>query len=297
VSGFAVSTKRLLAAATVACSLVLAPAALAQSKDGPLAGGRYVAMGSSFAAGSGFGPIKPGTPTRCGRSFENYPTLLAEALRMVLIDVTCGGATTANILGPWNELPPQIAAVNADTDLVTITIGGNDIGYVGYLIAESCKVRGPILLGGANAVCPEARAPDDAAYAKLEADLRAIAAEVRSRAPRARLVFVQYLAMVPKEPCVDVPLTREAAETARDIGRRLAEVTAKVARQADAIVFEADKLASKRLPCGSHEAWVAGWPADYKPGDTFPWHPTRAGHAVIAREVAARFDGASLLAR
>jgi lysophospholipase L1-like esterase len=281
--------KRIAALASTAfLSLTLAPATVAQERLGPLAGGRLVSLGSSFAAGSGFGPIQPNTPQRCGRSTENYATLLAETLRMALVDVSCGGATTAHVLGPWDELPPQIDAVTADTDLVTITIGGNDIGYVGYLIAESCKVRGAILMGAADAVCPVVPPPDEAAYVKLEADLRAIAAQVKTRAPNARLVFVQYLAMVPKAACADVPLTPQAAQTARTIASRLAQITARAARATGATLFDGDKIRSRHMPCGADEDWAAAWPESFKPGDTYPWHPTRAGHAAIARQLAIR---------
>jgi lysophospholipase L1-like esterase len=266
-------------------ALLLAPAATAQDKPGPFAGGRMVGLGSSFAAGSGFGPLKPDTPQRCGRSIDNYATLVAEQLRMLLVDVSCGGATTAHVLGPWNELPPQIEAVTPDTALVTITVGGNDIGYVGYLIAESCKVRGPILLGAAGTTCPEVPVPGEEAYFTLENNLLAIAAEVRRRAPNAKLVFVQYLAMVPAFACDEVPLSPDAARNARAIAERLAQVTERAARQAGTSVVDLTQPVRKRLPCGGATAWVAGWPAGYKPGDTFPWHPTRVGHDAIAQEI------------
>jgi lysophospholipase L1-like esterase len=280
-----------LALGAAALALALAPAAQSQDNPGPLAGGRYVSLGSSFAAGSGFGPLKPGTPVRCGRAIDNYATLLAEELRMLLVDVACGGATTAHVLGPWHELPPQIEAVTADTQLVTITIGGNDIGYVGYLIAESCKVRGPILLGAASTTCPEAAVPGDEAYFRLENSLKAIADEVRRRAPQARLVFIQYLPMVTTFDCAEVPLSAEAARNGRSIASRLAQVTARAAQQSGAAVIDLTGATRKRLPCGGTTAWVAGWPVDYKPGDTFPWHPTRVGHSAIAEELAKRLDG------
>ncbi|MCB2063515.1 MAG: SGNH/GDSL hydrolase family protein [Novosphingobium sp.] len=268
-----------------AAALALVSGAQAQDTSNSLAGGRYVAMGSSFAAGSGGSQVKYNTPQRCGRSYENYATLLAEGLRMLLVDVTCGGATTAHVLGAWNELPPQIDAVTPDTDLVTITVGGNDIGYVGYLIAESCKVRGPIQLGAAGTVCPQVSVPDDAAWFKLENDLRTIAEEVRKRAPNARLIFVQYLEMVPPYVCADSPLSPEAAKIGRDIGLRLAQITDRVAKEAGAEVLGFSNTSKKRLACGGKTAWVTGWPAGYQPGDTFPWHPTRAGHSAIARQL------------
>ena len=242
----------------------------------------YVAMGSSFAAGSGFGPIKPDTPPRCGRSTENYAAVLAQQLDLALTDVTCGGATTAHILGSWNELPPQIDAVTANTALVTVTIGGNDIGYVGYLLGQSCQ-RAPIMLpGGIQMPCNETKAPAEPQYQRLEADLRALASSVKARAPKARLVFVQYFPMVPDTLCDAVSLSPKAAETARTIGKNLARITATVAQESGAIVIPVDTIDESHMPCGS-DPWVTAHPAELKPGDAFPWHPTRAGHAAIAR--------------
>lgn len=48
----------------------------------------------------------------------------------------CSGATTANITdaGQWNE-PKQLDALSSSTDVVTLTIGGNDIGFVPFATA------------------------------------------------------------------------------------------------------------------------------------------------------------------
>lgn len=172
--------------------------------------------------------------------------------------------------------------MTADTALVTVTIGGNDIGYVGYLIGQSCKQRGPIKIPGGTMPCPDAKAPGDADYQKLETDLRALANAVESRAPKARLAFVQYFPMVPATLCDAVPLAPEAAETARAIGKNLALITANVAQESGAIVIPVDTIDEAHMPCGA-DPWVTAHPADFKPGDAFPWHPTRAGHAAIAR--------------
>jgi lysophospholipase L1-like esterase len=105
----------------------------------PAAGSKYVAMGSSFASGPGIGTADASAPMRCGRSSENYAHLLATSRHLSLVDVTCGGATTQHILGSWNELPAQISAVDSETRLVTITIGGNDLNYIGLLAGYSCR--------------------------------------------------------------------------------------------------------------------------------------------------------------
>ena len=75
---------------------------------------RYVALGSSMAAGPGIRPRAAGSPLRAGRSARNYPHLVAERAGLDLIDVTYSGATTANILRePQHGTPPQIDALDA----------------------------------------------------------------------------------------------------------------------------------------------------------------------------------------
>ena len=130
-------------------------------------------MGSSYAAGPDLGQPKPDMPKRCSRDFGSYPSLLAERLKLNLVDATCSGATTAHVLGSWNELPPQINALTPETKLVTITIGGNDINYVRNLYVATCdSVK-------MQRVCPPLMIPTEAEWAKLEADLSKIADEVR----------------------------------------------------------------------------------------------------------------------
>jgi hypothetical protein len=68
---------------------------------------RYVALGSSMAAGPGIRPTAEGAPFRAARSARNYPHLVAERLGYNLVDVTYSGATTANVLtDPQHGAPP-----------------------------------------------------------------------------------------------------------------------------------------------------------------------------------------------
>src|ERR1700749_3285267 len=95
------------------------------------AGSRYVAMGSSFAAGPGISPRAAGSPRRAGRSSGHYAHLLARPLWLDLHDVTYSGATTGDILRPSAVgQPAQLDAVTPGTRLVTITAGGNDVGFL-----------------------------------------------------------------------------------------------------------------------------------------------------------------------
>ncbi|GGC13946.1 hypothetical protein GCM10011494_35930 [Novosphingobium endophyticum] len=71
--------------------LALTAPAAAREENQPASGARYVAMGSSFASGSGVAPYAPSAPARCQRSTRNYAQLLAKKLDLYLVDVTCGG--------------------------------------------------------------------------------------------------------------------------------------------------------------------------------------------------------------
>lgn len=264
-------------------ALVLGALGLAQTAAGkpaaPLAGQRYVAMGSSFAAGPGVGPTKPDTPARCGRGSLNYPTLLAERFKLELVDATCSGATTEHVLGPWNELPPQIEAVDAKTRLVTITIGGNDIAFVGNISAAACEA-----MTTPDPRCQKWRDITEADWERDERNLRTIVRDVRKRAPKARIVFVDYITIVPATPsCAALPMPARRLEQSRDAARRLARLTAKVAHSEGAEVFRFSELSKTHAPC-SRKPWSNGLTA--LPEDGIPIHPNRVGQAAAAEGLA-----------
>src|ERR1700744_278233 len=106
-------------------------------EPGPMSG-RYVALGSSMAAGPGIRPQVRGAPFGSGRSARNYAHLVAEQRDLDLLDVTFSGATTAHVLAERQRgARPQIEALDGSEGLVTITIGGNDVGYVPLLMAAT----------------------------------------------------------------------------------------------------------------------------------------------------------------
>ena len=89
-------------------TLVLATAAVSAA-----ATAQYVALGSSYAAGPGITPTVPGSPPRCARSAENYAHVLAQHRGLSLVDASCSGATTVDVLrGGQFGSPPQLDARN-----------------------------------------------------------------------------------------------------------------------------------------------------------------------------------------
>lgn len=301
---------RLLAAAMVLCGWAwqldgalaqeagLNPAAAAQAEqEAPvveqpepvsLLGERYVAIGSSYAAGPLLRPAKTGPHPRCGQSMNNYPTLLAERFGMILTDRSCSGATTNNVLGPWKEIAPQIDAVTAQTRLVTITIGGNDLNYIGNLFDATCHFRNAHAPAGTKPrTCPTVRVPQNVDYARVEMQLNEIIRRIRVQAPRARIVLVQYLTPLPPagQLCEATPVSPQHAAIVRTIGKRLAEITDKVAYERNVIVVEMNIASEKHTPCDA-EPWMIGAPAGYDGSKGLQWHLNLAGMRATAHDIA-----------
>jgi lysophospholipase L1-like esterase len=234
-------------------------------------GSLYVAMGSSFASGPGVTHAAEGSPQRCGRSNDNYAHQLSRMRQMLLVDVTCGGATTRFLLGPWEELPAQLDAVSADTRLVTITIGGNDLGYMSGLFRASC----------AQPPCQAVVAPSEQAYSELAARMDQIVSTIRARAPEARIVFVDYPHVLPAQGiCAATPMTEADANMAREIARRLIAITAEVAARNNTDLLQASRLSENHDACAT-EAWMNG-STNPNPLDGVAYHLKRAGMTAIA---------------
>ncbi|TCM22368.1 GDSL-like lipase/acylhydrolase family protein [Novosphingobium sp. PhB165] len=254
-----------------------------------LAGQRYVAIGSSFAAGPMLPPAKGGAPARCGQSLNNYPSLLAERFGMVLTDRSCSGATTDNVLGPWGDIAPQINAVTPQTRLVTLTIGGNDLNYVGNLFNASCAYRAKqsLAAGGKPRPCAAVKIPTEYDYARDEMQLMEIARRIRTQAPHARLVFVQYLTPLPApgKLCADTPISEEHAAIVRQIGVRLADITTRVASANGAVLVEMNQSSATHTPCDAMP-WMIGSPDGYDGHLGLQWHLNYAGMEATANEIA-----------
>ncbi|MGK5529778.1 SGNH/GDSL hydrolase family protein [Streptomyces sp. URMC 129] len=167
------------AALTAALSWAAAPV---HADDGP----RYVALGDSAAAG----PLIPAqTDAGCLRSDHNYPAVAAEALGAELTDVSCSGATLEDFDSGG---APQYDALDAATDLVTVTIGGNDSNLVGTSLGCVNLLPPPLGLSCADRLTAGGT---DRVAASIEAWAPAFGRaldEIHRRAPNARVLVVGY---------------------------------------------------------------------------------------------------------
>jgi lysophospholipase L1-like esterase len=162
----------------------------------------YVALGDSYASGTGAPPY---SDTACTRSNNSYPALWAAAhAPSTFAFVACGGATTDDVLSS------QLTSLSAGTDLVTLQIGGNDVGFASTVLA--CGTLGSTT-GCLRAI--------DQGLAKVRNELPAkldrTYAAVKSRAPNARIVVVGYARLVePTGTCLNAT-KRTALNNAADV--------------------------------------------------------------------------------
>ncbi len=244
---------------------------------------QYVAMGSSFAAGPAIAQAAENSPWFCARSRDNYAHQLARLRGLSLVDVSCGGATTAGILGRGLLMQaPQIEAVTAETELVTITIGGNDIAYTANLMAMACNQDTPRYLRMIGACRIRSAQEMEQALPALSDHLGAIIEQVHHRAPNARVVMVNYQTILPEHgTCARLGLSEEQVLQMRSIAGELAEVTAATAKVHGALLMDAAKLTQAHDACAT-DPWVNGMhPARGLLGA--PLHPTLASMTAIAQ--------------
>jgi lysophospholipase L1-like esterase len=244
------------------------------------------ALGSSFAAGPGIEPVADAAAMRSAR---NYPHLLAERLGARLVDLSVSGATTANLLDTPQEtfdgaaLPPQLEGVPADADLVTITAGGNDLGFIaGMLYAAWSRVdpTSPILTM-LDAVPSGGDAPlTDAALESATVGLSRVVERVRARAPGARIFLVDYLHPLDASSISATPFDEAEITALLDVQDAIDRMFRDAARRSGAELLAASSL-SVGHALGSPTPWVQPFREELaEAGGSF--HPNEAGMTAIA---------------
>jgi hypothetical protein len=184
--------------------------------------GRYVALGSSMAAGPGIRPKDADAPTGAGRSAVNYAHPVADRLSYDLVDVTFAGATTANVLNErQRSAPPQADAI-----------------------------------------------------------FKSVGRDVKRRAPSARVIFVDYLTLLPPQGVPAPPFSEEHLATGRRIADTLERLTEEAATETGYEVVRASAASRGHHPW-SDDPWTTkfGLPL---PGTAAPLHPNAAGMRAVA---------------
>lgn len=241
---------------------------------------KIAALGSSFASGPG---LKPYKNKQAARSERNYASLLANRIGAELSDLTSGGSTLLNIVEtPQGSLPVQIDGLPTDADIITITSGGNDIGYVGRIFLYSAAANWltwPLAWWFDKRIGNEKM--DEA---ELVSRFKNVIAHVRRRAPGADIILVEYLTLIGPDyrPTTDGPLDHDKARTVQQRAAMLQRVFTKAADGEDRCWVLPVAENSLNHGVGSTEPWVTGhgWGLLY--GGATPWHPNAMGMQAVA---------------
>lgn len=294
---------------------------LGETINPPIERDEYIALGDSFSSGEGVKPYEEGTAEPgvnvCHRSTMAYPQLLEQRRDLTLrLDMqgfrACSGAETQHITSVgWEGEDPQSEYLSSETDVVTLTIGGNDIGFGEF--AEAC------VLPGTQHHCNFSSAAYADAFDKINNELPAKLLStyelVLQEAPNAEIYVLGYPHVAPEKTSADpmdprcpflyysgydtmnAPVLWEDAQAARDVVMRINS-------HIESIIWGMREEGGENLrlhyvevngigsPFEGHEMCSSGdsffqnldqWPEN----DRAPFHPNEQGQAAYAELVAA----------
>ncbi|WP_051325711.1 SGNH/GDSL hydrolase family protein [Glycomyces tenuis] len=218
----------------------------------------YVALGDSYSSGSGTGSY---TDSACKRSDLAYPALLAERLGAELSFEACFGATTGDVLAE------QAAALDEDTDLVTLTVGGNDIDWNEAVVA--CMIPAYDCTG-------DIERSERIAENELPGLLDAVYSDIAARSPHAEVYVLGYPRLFSATKACDAfGLIGEGEQRRMNQGADLlSEVIESAAVDHGFTYVDVRDEFEGHAVCDDDE-WLHG--LTYPVGDSY--HPKRPGHA------------------
>lgn len=244
-------------------------------------------MGDSAAAAPDV--PEPAPPPGCAKSTNDYPSVLARRIAPAgFTDVTCSGATTEDITKLAQQtsggaVPPQMDSVRSDTTLITITIGGNDVG----LAADAAQCRAASLSappcvdkfvgGGVDRVSAAITAQLPVWGSMIDA--------VRAKAPAARIIWVGYLTYLRPGGCYpEQPVLPQDATYFESKINELDDRQKQLAVDKGIDYFDTRPLSVGHDMCAPpDQRYVEGFVA-VNPGA--PLHPNARGAAAVGNALA-----------
>lgn len=239
----------------------------------------YVALGDSYSSGTGTRTyLNDGT--NCQRSVYAYPSLIATAKGYALSFRACSGAKIPDVTGG------QLAALNTSTNYVTLSVGGNDAGFASVL--TECALPG--WMSNCNRKIDTAQS-----YIRntLPSALSSLYAQVRTKAPNAKVTIVGYPRIFNGEDCN--AFTWFSPQEESRLNQTADQLNALLSSQASAKGFSFANPTGAFIGhavCDSPE-WLNGLSSPISES----YHPNRAGHASgYTPLVSPRLTGATITA-
>lgn len=244
---------------TLLCLAATAVGLIAVSVPANAAGANYVALGDSYSSGVGTGG--PYSGGGCDRSASAYPQLWANSHSPASFSfAACSGARTDDVLSS------QVGSLSASTSMVTISIGGNDAGFVDVI--TTCT------LNDDQTCVNRVNTAKTFVNNELPAKLDNVYAAIRQHSPNARVIVLGYphFYQVPGNCIVGLSNTkRTAINSGADA---LASVTSARASAAGFTFVDIRTIFTNHEICSS-DRWLNSltWPV------TESYHPTKDGQA------------------
>ena len=248
----------------------------------------WAGLGDSYAAG----PLIPNqqlNPLGCLRSDHNFAHLAAAALGRSLADASCSGAKTDDMTAPQDVTggsnPPQLNALTSDTQIVTLQIGGNDIGFTSIL--QNCATANPFAHPCRDKYVVNGRDTLADKIAATAPKIAAVLQGIHARSPNARVFVVNYAAILPEtgSGCwPQVPIGFTDVPYLRGVEKNLNAMLAQQAAANGARIVDDYTASIGRDACRSA---TTRWVEPLVPGNAAaPFHPNARGEAGIAAVVA-----------
>ncbi|MFI5627162.1 SGNH/GDSL hydrolase family protein [Nocardioides sp. NPDC051685] len=246
---------------------------------------KMVALGDSSAAGPLVGTQNS---VDCLRSGSNWPAIAARALGAQLTDVTCSGATTADLTGKrFGYIAPQLDAVTSDTDIVTLAIGANDINMGGTVLG--CTQPLPEPLGvSCKSWMTAGGDTTDSQLAAVRPKIVDAVGRIHAKAPGATVHLVGYLRYWDETGCYPTdPIWAVDAEWLQSIFDRTNAMIRQAAAESGATYIDIATPSAGHGVCAPYASkWVEGL---VPTSVAAPYHPNQSGMdaagAVIASAI------------
>ncbi|MCU1530617.1 MAG: GDSL-like Lipase/Acylhydrolase family protein [Arthrobacter sp.] len=256
-----------LATVALVAGFTAAPASAAPA---PPSGPAYIALGDSYAAGTGGGVYTApptGLPAECRQTAAAYPTVRSAALNL-----GCFGATTTDVA----NVATLYGAALATASVITVTVGGNDVDT--GRVAVACTVSATSAACGSalyNSLVVKLR--------QLPAKIKAMVSTIKGKAPNARIVLTGYprLFTVASGLTAQQSLAATSLNSAADLLNATIAYSALVNRAGYVSVTE--RFAGHGI--GSADPWIVAptglckLTINCSPSPADPFHPTAAGYS------------------
>ena len=259
-----------LCSGAVSLGLVVLPLMTPSGMDATTTVTHLAALGDSYASGVGTRDYYPESGA-CQRSPRAYPVLASRRIGAQLAFAACSGASVGSVEAH------QLGVLSAETNAVTVTVGGNDVGF--SQVMSACAL--PFWASNCNAAIDHAQ---QLMTMVLPAGLRTLYGDISRRAPNADVIVVGYPRLFDGQDCNAGTFFSGSEETRLNASADLLDrVIATQARAAGFGFVDPRSAFAGHAICDRPE-WLNG--LSYPLDESF--HPDVAGQAGYAALVARR---------